>query len=129
MKLTAFMMTLLGKVDHFVDVISILDHEKLFPPPKQLMSGLLEGLHIPAVYSTFVDENQDMNALTRTAATMDEENSAPVDLLPPTWMKHCTIAPAQQIPDLFVVKGGWGWGGRIGLANAFFFWVEGGGIQ
>ena len=38
----------------------------------------------------------DMTALTRTAATMDEENSAPVDLLPPTWMKHCTIAPAQQ---------------------------------
>ena len=40
--------------------------------------------------------NEDMTALTRTAATMDEENSAPVDLLPPTWMKHCTIAPAQQ---------------------------------
>lgn len=38
----------------------------------------------------------DMSALTRTAATMDEEFSAPVDLLPPAWMKHCTIAPAQQ---------------------------------
>jgi hypothetical protein len=39
-----------------------------------------------------------MSALTRTAATMDEEFSAPVDLLPPAWMKHCTIAPAQQMP-------------------------------
>jgi len=29
---------------------------------------------------------------------MDEEFSAPVDLLPPAWMKHCTIAPAQQMP-------------------------------
>lgn len=38
----------------------------------------------------------DMTALTRTAATMDEEFAAPVDLLPPAWMKHCTIAPAQQ---------------------------------
>lgn len=39
----------------------------------------------------------DMSALTRTAVTMDEEFSAPVDLLPPAWMKqHCTIAPAQQ---------------------------------
>ena len=50
-----------------------------------------------------------MSTLTRTAATMDEEFSAPVDLLPPAWMKHCTIAPAQQMPGLGVVFGTY-WG-------------------
>mmetsp|Transcript_11006 Transcript_11006/g.20719 ORF Transcript_11006/g.20719 Transcript_11006/m.20719 type:complete len:370 (-) Transcript_11006:128-1237(-) len=39
----------------------------------------------------------DLTALTRQAAVMDEEFSAPMDVLPPPWMKHCTIAPAQQL--------------------------------
>ncbi|OLP89662.1 Glycogen phosphorylase 1 [Symbiodinium microadriaticum] len=39
----------------------------------------------------------DLTALTRQAAVMDEEFAAPVDVLPPAWMKHCTIAPAQQL--------------------------------
>ena len=38
----------------------------------------------------------DLTALTRAAATTDDEYAAPVDILPPAWMKHCTIAPAQQ---------------------------------
>ena len=75
--------------------------------------------------------NEDMTALTRTAATMDEENSAPVDLLPPTWMKHCTIAPAQQRPCLTFLylsylwwRGG-GWGGSWWEVVGTVFFGEG----
>jgi len=36
----------------------------------------------------------DPGRLAITAATLDEEDAWPVDVLPPAWMKNCTIAPA-----------------------------------
>jgi len=47
------------------------------------------------------ESHLDMPALTRQAAVLDEEFAAPFDTVPPSWMKHCSIAPAPQIrgPD------------------------------
>lgn len=43
----------------------------------------------------------DSSKLCLAAAVLDEEGTAPVDCLPPAWMKNCTIAPAPVVwgPD------------------------------
>merc|ERR1711920_548808 len=38
----------------------------------------------------------DPDALSKLGVCLDEDTTAPIDLLPPSWMKHCTIAPAPR---------------------------------
>eukprot|EP00440_Ansanella_granifera_P041082 gb/GFBE01044548.1/.p1 GENE.gb/GFBE01044548.1/~~gb/GFBE01044548.1/.p1 ORF type:complete len:506 (+),score=117.05 gb/GFBE01044548.1/:1-1518(+) len=62
----------------------------------------MEKLRLEAEAKKRAAEPQlDLAALTRTAAVLDETYAAPVDALPPSWMKQCTIAPAIQVrgPD------------------------------
>merc|ERR1712029_562926 len=38
----------------------------------------------------------DPDALSKLGVCLDEELNAPIDLLPPAWMKSCTVAPAPR---------------------------------
>jgi len=52
----------------------------------------------PQIIGNPVDDPEHLAML---GACMDEEFNAPIDLLPPSWMKKCAVAPAPRIrgPD------------------------------